>query len=278
MYTIIGGDGKEYGPVTADQVRSWVAGGRANLQTKVKLEGTGEWKSVAEFPEITGAGAPAPGASNLDAPSPDAAAAALAQLPAVAQELDIMSCFERSWALLKANFWPLVGVTFLIALIMGAIGSTLFGILYLTPPLSGLLAGGLFYYFLKTVRGLPTSVGDAFAGFSKAFGSLLAAGIVVYCFRAIGFFLLLLPGIYLTVAYAFAFILPIDKGLGFWEAMETSRKVITRQWWRMFGLLLLGIPFVLLGLVALGVGVFVTIPLVVGAVVYAYEDLCNPRR
>ena len=33
MYTIIGGDGKEYGPVTAEQIRSWIAAGRANLET-----------------------------------------------------------------------------------------------------------------------------------------------------------------------------------------------------------------------------------------------------
>jgi hypothetical protein len=52
MYTIIGGDGKEYGPVTAEQVRSWIAGGRANLETKVKEVGGDTWKTVADFPEI----------------------------------------------------------------------------------------------------------------------------------------------------------------------------------------------------------------------------------
>ena|ERR1700678_1324834 len=268
MYTIIGGDGREYGPVTADQVRSWIAGGRANLETKIKAAGTEEWRRVADFPEITGA-----------APAPEgAAAAALSQLPSVARKLDIMSCYERSWGLLKANFWPLVGVSFLISVILGALSSTLYGLLYANPLFSGLLMGGLFHYFLRRIRGQPTTVGDAFAGFTKAFGALLVCGILVYTFRAIGFFCLVLPGIYLTVAYAFAFILPVDKGLGFWEAMETSRKTITRQWWRVFGLMLLAIPFLMLGAIALGVGVFVAIPLVVGALTYAYEDLCNPGK
>jgi uncharacterized membrane protein len=101
---------------------------------------------------------------------------------------------------------------------------------------------------------------------------------VVSIFITLGFFCLVLPGIFLAVAYAFAYMLAVDKGLGFWEAMETSRRVVTRQWWRVFGLILLGIPFIILGFAALGVGVFVALPLVAGAIAYAYEDLCNPSR
>ena len=39
MFTIIGGDGKEYGPVTLEQVRNWVADGRANHDTQAKRAG-----------------------------------------------------------------------------------------------------------------------------------------------------------------------------------------------------------------------------------------------
>jgi uncharacterized RDD family membrane protein YckC len=52
MYTILGGDGKEYGPVPADQIRAWIAGGRANLDTKAKFLGVDEWKRLADFPEF----------------------------------------------------------------------------------------------------------------------------------------------------------------------------------------------------------------------------------
>ena len=54
-YTIIGGDGKEYGLVTADQLRQWIADGRANAQTRMRIEGATEWKSLAEFPEFQAA-------------------------------------------------------------------------------------------------------------------------------------------------------------------------------------------------------------------------------
>ena len=91
-------------------------------------------------------------------------------------------------------------------------------------------------------------------------------------------FCLILPGVYLAIAYSFTSCSPSDKRLGFWEAMETSRKVVTRQWWRVLGLILLAIPFLILGGIALGVGVFVAIPLILGAVAFAYEDLCNPAK
>ena len=60
MYTIIGGDQKEYGPVTAEQLRRWIAEGRVNGQTSVQAEGTTEWKPLAAFPEFADAFAAKP--------------------------------------------------------------------------------------------------------------------------------------------------------------------------------------------------------------------------
>jgi hypothetical protein len=54
-YKIIGADGKEYGPVTSEQVRQWLNEGRANAQTKVQPEGATEWQAlgnVAEFADV----------------------------------------------------------------------------------------------------------------------------------------------------------------------------------------------------------------------------------
>lgn len=52
MYKVLGADGKEYGPVTAEQLRGWIAEGRANQQTKVLEEGATEWKTLGEIPEF----------------------------------------------------------------------------------------------------------------------------------------------------------------------------------------------------------------------------------
>src|SRR5215831_10715557 len=52
MYRIIGVDNQQYGPITVDQLRRWLAENRVNAQTMAQLEGTQEWKplgSIAEF-------------------------------------------------------------------------------------------------------------------------------------------------------------------------------------------------------------------------------------
>lgn len=65
MYKMIGADGREYGPVTDEQLRQWVREGRANADTRAKSEADTQWKRLAEFPEFhaalgIAAGAPPP--------------------------------------------------------------------------------------------------------------------------------------------------------------------------------------------------------------------------
>ena len=55
MFKLLGADQKEYGPVGADQIRKWIAQGRANARTKLQAAGSAEWKPLAEFPEFADA-------------------------------------------------------------------------------------------------------------------------------------------------------------------------------------------------------------------------------
>ncbi len=52
MYKVIGADGKEYGPASAEQIRQWIAEGRVNAQTKAQAAGTTDWRTLAEFGEF----------------------------------------------------------------------------------------------------------------------------------------------------------------------------------------------------------------------------------
>jgi hypothetical protein len=51
-YKVIGGDQKQYGPVSTDDLRKWIAEGRLDAQTRVQIEGSTEWKAVGEIPEL----------------------------------------------------------------------------------------------------------------------------------------------------------------------------------------------------------------------------------
>lgn len=55
MYKIIGGDGRQYGPITTEQLRQWIAEGRANGQTLVQPEGVPDWKPLSAIPEFSAA-------------------------------------------------------------------------------------------------------------------------------------------------------------------------------------------------------------------------------
>lgn len=59
MYTIIGNDRRQYGPISAAQIRQWAAEGRVNHHTLVWTEGAAAWKPLSEFPELAMASPPA---------------------------------------------------------------------------------------------------------------------------------------------------------------------------------------------------------------------------
>ena len=207
-----------------------------------------------------------------------------AQKTEVAREysLDILSCLRRAWTLVRSDFWPLVGITALILAslgVAGAAGNSSSGrntshaasVLFLL--LNGPLMGGLYLYFLKKIRREPSTVDTAFSGFSNHFLHLFLGGFVTFTLTGLGFLCLILPGIYLLVAWIFTLPLIIDKRLHFWSAMELSRKTVSRHW---FQFLLFGIVLTLLsmaGLLAVIIGFFIVAPIAVAALMYAYEDI-----
>ncbi|MBI3880084.1 MAG: DUF4190 domain-containing protein [Verrucomicrobia bacterium] len=70
MFKIIGGDGTEYGPVSAADLRQWMAQGRANAATRARRDGTGDWKTLGDFPEFAAVGGPPPMPAAAESGSP----------------------------------------------------------------------------------------------------------------------------------------------------------------------------------------------------------------
>lgn len=61
MYTIIGGDGKQYGPISEADLRKWITEGRLNAQSMAKAESDAEFRPLSTFPEFAALfGIPAP--------------------------------------------------------------------------------------------------------------------------------------------------------------------------------------------------------------------------
>jgi hypothetical protein len=113
---------------------------------------------------------------------------------------------------------------------------------------------------------------DFFRGF-YFFLPLLLVSLVTSIFICIGLVLLIIPGIYLTVAYLFPSCLVIDRRLDFWPAMELSRRTVHPFWFGSLAFILLLIVINLAGALCLGLGLLVTIPLSFAALTAAYADL-----
>ena len=293
-YTIIGGDQKPYSSVTADDIRRWIADSRLNEQSLAKEENDTEWRPLSAFPEFADMFA-APAAT---APSPAPAMAASPDWQERDYDLDIGGCIGRGWELVKNNFWPVVGVNALVMLITVVINQIIglftrpvinamvvqhqfsargiFIVLMVTiisAPIYAIFMAGLFKYFLKMIREENAQIGDAFSGFGPSIGQLILLGLVMNSLVMIGCVLCLIPGVYLSVAWYFAIPLVIDRRMNFWEAMESSRKLVTKHWFLVFAFLLVIGLLAAAGVIACCIGIFVTMPIFFASIMYAYETI-----
>lgn len=301
MYKIIGADQREYGPVSADEIRQWIAEGRANAATLAQAEGSTDWNPLSSFPdfdEVLAGGAPSPPLPGpAPAPVPADPTALVSYVRTHDYDLDIGRCLTRSWMLFKENFGVFIPATIiLLVVIVGFnqvislftrnsiqslvegnidVGAILLLVLWNLPEmaLSTLLTAGLYWLILKRIRGQQAGIGDLFEGFRSRPGQLALAGIVIQLLTMVGFLACILPGIYLSVAWVLSVPLIIDRRFEFWTAMEVSRQVITQHWWLMFCLVLVVALVTMVGFLACCIGLVAALPIGLGALMYAYEDI-----
>jgi uncharacterized membrane protein len=127
----------------------------------------------------------------------------------------------------------------------------------LTLPISvGILLLGVF-----RAREAEITIGQVFNYFPQ-FPYLLLGYILITIFTVLGFIALVIPGIYLSVAYIYSLSLIADKKLPVWQAMELSRKTVTKQWFKFFGLGIVSFFFILLSAIPFGIGLIWSIPTV----------------
>jgi len=138
------------------------------------------------------------------------------------------------------------------------------------------LGAGFQFYFLKRVRHQSHDDSRSVRRLFQRLSALVLAGLLVGVFITVGLICLVLPAIYLAVAYyPFTFLVIVDRRLGVWAGMEASRRAVTRHWWSVLLMVIIAIILLVTGFLAFGIGILVALPVVVGAFSYAYEDLCG---
>ncbi len=133
----------------------------------------------------------------------------------------------------------------------------------LLAPMSGqllsvaiqvLMLAGIAIVTWAHLRNRRTSFGDFFLDW-HTMAQVVLCTVVGLLFIVVGLFLLVIPGIYLAVAYTFSYMLVVDRRLGVWQALEGSRRVVGKNWWGVFGLVLATLVVIFGGVLA-GAGVF----------------------
>lgn len=156
----------------------------------------------------------------------------------------------------KAQIGGFIGYT----AIMILISLVTSGLVVVSLILSGPLAAGFLIMAHNIKTGQRQDFNVFFDGF-KHIGPLILYSVVTFLIVAFGLVLLILPGIYLAVAYSIALMLIVFRNMQFWDAMEWSRKILTRNWWKVFAFIIVLAFLNLAGILAFGIGILFTIPI-----------------
>lgn len=154
---------------------------------------------------------------------------------------------------------------------------SVFAIIIFSNPLTGLLLGGpvmaSFFHMARLItRDQQIEFSDFFKGFEKT-GSLLKLNLLIFLVVLLGLILFILPGIYFGVSYLFSplFVWFHEKDPA--EALKLSRKTVSGNFGQILLILLVLGGVNLLGVMALGVGVLLTLPFSFCVIYAVFDDI-----
>jgi uncharacterized membrane protein len=232
------------------------------------------------------------------APSSNLQEAPSGQVPTIAEALsrgydfNIGDLLNEAWQRVKGTKGIIIGgfIIFYVALfaatavlgfILGGLasGDNIAGII-IAQLIITVLASALAYPFLaglnmvgiRRAADQPISFNEIFSHFGRLVPLVITA-ILMMVLIYVGMILLIIPGIYLSVAYMLAIPLVVERGLSPWQALETSRKAISQHWFKVFGLFLLLGLIMGLSMIPVGIGLIWTIPLFIISMGVLYRTI-----
>lgn len=147
----------------------------------------------------------------------------------------------------------------------------------LSNPLSGILLGGPviagYYIVAHRVNNNRTiELSDFFASFDR-FIPLLILNLLISLLVFLGLLLLILPGIYLAISYLFAHFFVWFYEVEPLEALRLSRKTVSGNFGQLLLLSLVLGGINLLGIMAFGVGILISLPFSYCVIYATFDDI-----
>jgi hypothetical protein len=190
------------------------------------------------------------------------------ELIAQGYNTDAGKYISKGYSIFEKDMGKFIGYTALYFLITTASSFVPFGPIFLTGPMTA----GFFIVARRINKNESYDFGAFWKGFDF-FVPLMLYTLISSILGVLAFIALIIPGIYLFVGWAFAVPFIIFGNMEFWDAMEYSRKLITKKWWNIFGFLLLIMLINIAGALVFFVGLLFTVPITYCAMYAAFEDI-----
>ena len=160
----------------------------------------------------------------------------------------------------------LIGIIFALVGMLGNMGNGFHGasIIGLVGWLLQMyLSLGFIRLLLNIVDGKPRKIEDIFHGANSTshFIYFLVVGLLYGAIVALGMVLLVIPGLVALVGFIFAQYLIAEEGEGIFESFKKSWHMTAGNRWKIFWLFIVVAFFNLFGLIALVIGLAITIPM-----------------
>ncbi len=174
---------------------------------------------------------------------------------------------SAGWALVREDLSTFLLMTLIALALTVAAGFTLVGPILVGGP----LLAGMFGAVRRRMLEGHLDFMDLFQGFNTFLDTFLL-GLVVSVFSLAGLALCIIPFFLVGALYLFPFLFLIERRIGFWDAMESSRKIAGRELAGYVAFFLTLCLLNLAGLILAGVGVLITIPVSLAAIAVAYDE------
>ncbi len=188
---------------------------------------------------------------------------------------------SHGWNKTKENFWFITALLLLTYIISYATEDSAVG--FLVSIFTGFIIASV---FLRMSRGTVVTFNNLFADLSP--GKLVQYAVmmlVMTVFIVIGFVLLVFPGVIIAIMMSLsAFILmdaPKDiswKSNTFWVSMKKSRALTNGEKWNLLGFFFVVLALNILGALAFGLGLIITMPVTCMALAHIYDALKNKDK
>ncbi|MDA1079434.1 MAG: DUF975 family protein [bacterium] len=202
--------------------------------------------------------------------------------------VEITKTYTEAWEFFKKHwvgvykigiiaFLLIFAVSFTLGIFVAMVGeeSLLGSILELVAQIwSQFVSIGATLVTLNFLRndGATFSIEDFFAG-KERFIQYIFANIAYALVVLLGLVLLIIPGIIWAIKYSYVPVLIIDKPVGIREAFSESARMTDGVKWKLFWFDIFGLVVLLGGLLLLGVGLFIAVPVIFLAMYMLYNKL-----